>query len=346
MDYCKEIDKKIEDKYKKLFYQAFGKEYVDVEITRRFSRIQGSINAKINGRFFYKESFKDFYAVDNIQITVYYPKITISNHHGFSHEIKDLYIQITFHRNTPSSTLKGIRATLTEEECASSYSHSHLFGRTSTSFTNFCTEGSTDLRRSISILNSSLDNLSLADVLLFKGNLDAYLAWESLDGGPYCLFQNIGVNEELEKDTTHFSLHYVKEIISHINQFYKPDLKFSTSLEIKNKEELSEKIGQQIKEGKIYAPYVFKIGSTYYKQEGRALYPEDFKEEIELFTFKEKEVFRKIIPSKKRVDHIFYLHPEILHFYCEYWENKMKEFVCSKTMNTDIVEKLKTKTLN
>ncbi len=125
-------------------------------------------------------------------VIIYYPEIVISNSHGVTHTITDLYIRISLHASSTSLQIGGLeggRMSSTYKEHASNYFHSHLSGggasRSSSVapfFGNFC-RGSGHINDHIANING--DGMKEENIIPFLIQLTGFISWESLEGGPH-----------------------------------------------------------------------------------------------------------------------------------------------------------------
>ena len=125
---------------------------------------------------------------DRYKLTIHFPEIIIRNSKGRKHTITNLYVAFFFNELMEhTSGWHGIRGTLSLEEAASGYSHSHL-SRSCWSWSGFC-------------LGSGEVTNIYADLIAAKFNPDtfrkamlallSYVEWESLEGGPYIQMSDI-----------------------------------------------------------------------------------------------------------------------------------------------------------
>lgn len=136
-------------------------------------------------------------------IIIHYPEETIRNSKGDTHTIKDLFINLRICKYASGDkfclTLTGgLRTTFTPEEFSCGFIQSHIHPLTDvfstralhtkfSSFKSICL-GSSELRMSYIAFNSE-NNVDTFELLLHS--LDAFIKWESLDGGPYWRIENI-----------------------------------------------------------------------------------------------------------------------------------------------------------
>lgn len=128
-------------------------------------------------------------------VYIKFPEIEISNKNDNKHIIKDLYVKIEYKINDSNvklTELQGYRGKMTYEEHSTKYSHSHLPSSGLDSFVPFCLGSSemADLKNDWAITEDDFDQI-LFELFLYQ--LDAYVRWESLDGGPYLRMTEIRI---------------------------------------------------------------------------------------------------------------------------------------------------------
>jgi hypothetical protein len=127
---------------------------------------------------------------------VLYPKFTITNSQGKTHEIRDLFV---FHNFKWSNNaihpykLEGGRFSKTKLEVLSGYQQSHLGSHGSwlnTPFycSYFCVGGDTDVSRMLAEFSVEMD-IDRYELFLFC--VDSMITWESLEGVPFIRMENI-----------------------------------------------------------------------------------------------------------------------------------------------------------
>lgn len=129
------------------------------------------------------------YLESESRLILLYPEINITNTLGHKHLIRDLIVAVplTVKGAINRMELFGLRTTMTDQERAANYNHSHLSGSTGRA-QPFCL-GSKEFPNYMARLNRVL----LAEEFeLFLVNLKEYLSWESIEGRPYTLISNIG----------------------------------------------------------------------------------------------------------------------------------------------------------
>lgn len=131
-----------------------------------------------------------------LQLWIHYPKITIENSNGNKRILRDIYVRYKINKlgrlqNGPRFT----RSTYTYEEALAGYVHSHLPGisqdvHNDERFHNYgdACYGSGPILGILSSLNDSYKSNYWKLCFL---QMDAYLAWESLEGGPYKMLSRI-----------------------------------------------------------------------------------------------------------------------------------------------------------
>jgi len=107
-----------------------------------------------------------------------------------SHKIKNLLVKFELKLKDNEliiDDIKGVRLTVDHLEYANNYSHSHLPTGTIGSYSDFCL-GESSLRQSKMIFNA---NRNIPNFKLFLYNIEEYVKWESLDGGPYIKIKSL-----------------------------------------------------------------------------------------------------------------------------------------------------------
>lgn len=141
-------------------------------------------------------TFHDQYYKDGINTTqecysaiIYFPEITISNGGDTTHRIYDTYIKIAmnYRLRTIDSTFYLTRTKQSYLEHQNLYRHSHA-NRTTDRWSHMCL-GSTPLQTLLMDLRSTEFDVASYEMLLIQ--LPDYLSWESLDGGPYFLYDQL-----------------------------------------------------------------------------------------------------------------------------------------------------------
>lgn len=137
-----------------------------------------------------------------VELIIHFPLIEITNSEKRKHIIQDLYVAIPMawkgDAGYINGGIEGIRATLTPEEAFSGYSHSHLpsYQRKQPDWAEFCLgSGKGPMYSAINSLVMLEDwDLLKFEVLLMQ--LDKYVRWESLEGGPYRQIKEIAFPAE------------------------------------------------------------------------------------------------------------------------------------------------------
>ena len=159
-------------------------------------------------------------------ILIKFPFIEIKNSLHQSHLIKDLFVQIYYFESNDGDdiylgSLYGNRMTVSKAEFSSCYKHSHLSTCANpTIFTIFCTGSTTFSQTHIKCQSAGTLNKELFHFFLIQ--LNEYLKWESLEGGPHIKMSNISslpriidyINDS-RKDT--FFATYKSLIYSHLD---------------------------------------------------------------------------------------------------------------------------------
>lgn len=131
--------------------------------------------------------------------TIKYPEVIIKNGKpdGF-HTIRDLYMRYSFNLNGQLIINKPLmgRSTYTMSEMLAKYKHSHhptvsIDERSYSAFNETCL-GSGVLSSTTSLLrNWKCNEFDIIRVMAFIADIDAYIAWESLEGGPHIRMSTI-----------------------------------------------------------------------------------------------------------------------------------------------------------
>jgi hypothetical protein len=142
-----------------------------------------------------KRGLRDELGSDNVNTglfpVVHFDDFTISNSHGESREITNLFVLMPFKEVNgeykSTGKLLGTRSSLTGNEYSRRYSHSHLPTCLKT-FRRFCLGGGTPMAIMMSELSMSFNMMNFEFML---NQLDSYVRHESISGGPHIRMQNI-----------------------------------------------------------------------------------------------------------------------------------------------------------
>ena len=135
---------------------------------------------------------------------VIYPKFTITNSHGRTHEIRDLFVYHSFKWTNGAVhpyKLEGGRLSKTDLEVTSSYQQSHLGSHSSWKdnplyCSYFCVGGDTDVSRMMAEFEVDM-NFDRYELFLFC--VDSMITWESLEGVPF-------IRMEVVKNANHLTV--------------------------------------------------------------------------------------------------------------------------------------------
>lgn len=135
----------------------------------------------------------DILEVFNLQITIYYPKVTVTNEYNESIDIYDTYVRFYINCYGNFMDYGGItmnRTTYTENQWNSKYIHSHArpLGRDNIEEFKPCCLGTGPINNTIGYLsrNNNEDHWRL-----FCIELDNYIRTESVSGGPYIKMNSV-----------------------------------------------------------------------------------------------------------------------------------------------------------
>lgn len=178
-----------------------GRGDIQFNLVPRFKIVQNQYGSNHVNQFRVFDAFD----IDTMYLVVYFPEIEIKNGRKLSHTIKDLFTRIPV-KLTPGARgglkferIQGTRTTLSKAEFISQYLHSHLPARGLVEhgvkvlhyYQNFCT-GEGDINNSTMLLNTEYDPDMLRLLLL---QIEPYVNWESLDGGPYMRIENVAARQ-------------------------------------------------------------------------------------------------------------------------------------------------------
>lgn len=132
------------------------------------------------------------YQLVGVDIILYYPAITIVNSEKNLFNIKDLYVKIPAEIYEGGvlyfNPIQGARTTITYNEYVKGYVHSHLPSRAFSrqdrdkcDFGAFCI-GDGEIHAVRSLINGGFEK-DLFELYIL--NIETYLNWESIEGGPY-----------------------------------------------------------------------------------------------------------------------------------------------------------------
>jgi hypothetical protein len=158
--------------------------------------------------------------VKDKHILIYFPEINITNNKNNKHTIKDLYIRVNISPNSDDDdgesnesdallyiSINGARTTISIEEYFSYYIHSHLPGQRHVDFAGFCT-GSSDFAM---LMEDMRYTPTKENWEMFFLSLERYLAWESLEGGPFIKMSRIRAPSGRK---TRASINYINRFIN------------------------------------------------------------------------------------------------------------------------------------
>lgn len=154
-------------------------------------------------REFSQENINQSSCSSTWKLYIRFPKITITNSKKETVEINDLIIVIEFRRDFlkfKNAYIYGTVFSATNKLYASKFRHSHLPSADDfTSFNTFCL-GSSDVASIMMRLSTEPFNPYLFETFLYQ--LDAYVKWESLEGGPYYRMNTIGTDRNNNRSLT------------------------------------------------------------------------------------------------------------------------------------------------
>lgn len=231
-----------------------------------------------------------------------FPKLTIKNKQGLSHNIVDLYVSFSIEGTHLHSSFKGTRGKLTQLEAISKYSHSHLPEGAMNTFASFCRgDGSFQMAQSNLQLHSWLDSqdqLKEDTLLTFEGwlfEMIGFLEWESLESRPHKWIDKLGRGDSQQpvtsEDQTISYARFLKNAdFSKIRLLFKEDKYVIAKNNALEKEMLKAVTKFQ---------YVAEDG-TFFSSSN--LYPVGIREDFASFKFKDQQIKQEVTKSAVHTD--------------------------------------------
>jgi hypothetical protein len=253
-------------------------------------------------------------------LMIFFPEITITNSVDASHVIKEFYVKLKFKKSDGVLyDFGGTRTLLTQAEVQSNYPHSHCGSAASKGgWGGFCL-GSGPIKSQVSILK--LKGVSAENYLVFEMfliGLQAYLEWESLEGGPYQYMSDIRKRQQIENIDNYVLEDTYKRYVNKC-EFVNFTIVQNRKLEIDPADEdFMDGITPLLKEEHI----VFRDEKGNFYNDGN---PKVFRD-IEINgTFKGQKLVRKVIDdeSTEKDTRKKYPHPEIAKFIAKKLSRKL-----------------------
>lgn len=298
--------------------------------------------------------------IHNAYLTVYvkYPEIIIKNSDNKSHKIRDLYIKVIFNYNgTLKQSFRILRSTFTEKELLEGYSHSHIRSicYKNSGYLDKLQEWKTPCLGSgtlLSSLTTTLDYPSFdeTNIMAYFEAIDAFLAWESLEGGPYMKISNIGyeninnitpsVSRPLYNPEIELVVHLIQDeyfmsqfelVPTIIINCAKYDIKINEPFMAQYITLLSKKLGlfQEIeKNNNVVYYHIDDFNNIKYFRIFNRENIHNIKKykNAYLFSFKNESVRLNIIEDSEKPQHKQTIHPNILHYILEF----LKQYITKK----------------
>lgn len=186
----------LNNSFKEILVQAADKEKKDIENLKR-NTLKNTHNLSKLKKFCEKYIYRPYWIhVENdlAHLYIQFEEVTLTNQYQEKITIYDLFVELTINikDNYFLSDIYGAKATWSYEEYRCGYIHSHLPSRNSSTFQKFCL-GSSPFSR---LMHSrALISEELFITILY--NLEEYLQWESVEGGPYIYMKNV-LNSKVE----------------------------------------------------------------------------------------------------------------------------------------------------
>jgi len=132
-------------------------------------------------------------------VIILFPEVTLTNGvRGVSYKIKDLYVKLEYDEDfVLKKSMQGRRGILSVTDYSCGYRHSHL-PSSGMGWTNFCL-GASELSAITTDLSSPREiqgDFSIIQFELHMYQIDAYVKWESLGGGPHFRIRTIRIPGE------------------------------------------------------------------------------------------------------------------------------------------------------
>lgn len=184
------------------FLDFFPDDRIDIQYSPTFPQLEKYIADYAEGKEIPENIQQNInnVGIQAVRIIVYYPSITLTNEHGNTHTITDVYVETTL----PDLSIYLTRTSYTQEEVDIGYTHSHVNTYNFGEFSLFCTGSSNTVINRIkdnifSIIGRSSDSKKSSDyVNLFTNKITSFiieeqriLDVESLDGVPYIKMSSI-----------------------------------------------------------------------------------------------------------------------------------------------------------
>ncbi len=159
-------------------------------------------------KLFYNNDVKVF--TPTLKVTIHYPEILITNKLNHKLKIYDLFVSFYIDQSGMiKNYIEGQRSSFTPLQLEKGYVHSHL---PSSGFNKntFCLGTGTDiLTAKMMFQNAVANKSSVVDFFqLFLMNLNNFVAYESLEGGPYIRISQLTENQKLKIDFKNVELLY------------------------------------------------------------------------------------------------------------------------------------------
>ena len=210
-------------KNKKFLERLFDKETIKIKgtlgidktkVKADFFKILDLFEEKYKGQADLGFLYEDGYFIPYFKVI--YPKFTITNSHGRSHEIRDLFVYHSFKWTNGAVhpyKLEGGRLSKTDLEVTSSYQQSHLSSHSSWKdnplyCSYFCVGGDTDVSRMMAEFEVDMD-IDRYELFLFC--VDSMVTWESLEGVPFLRMEVVKNANNLRVNS--FNIMYTEDIV-------------------------------------------------------------------------------------------------------------------------------------
>ena len=169
---------------------------LDCEIHLDVSDVKIYTNKSDNNFDYFIQHGSKYYGIYvNLRITIKFDEVEMTNRNEISYFINNLFVRFNISSIGVISKLQGTRSSISYEEYKTNYIHSHLprgitnLGR----FTGFCIGENSELTIAQAYFNESVINKSniYESFLFFLNQIEAFVKYESLEGGPYVKIEEV-----------------------------------------------------------------------------------------------------------------------------------------------------------
>lgn len=307
----------------------------------------------------------DGYIVNKAYLDIRFPEIEMSNKTINKHTIYDLIVRqpILFRSTTNTfrfdqrlntrtlfEQLEGLRMTCTLDEMRASYTHSHLPTGTTGYFLNNCNNNNQDTgyifqqfctgQGDINITKANLcTEFNEENMELHLYQIQSYISWESIDGGPFIEYRNVGARNTSIPGQPHSLLHYIERIRQYRLPLELDWENINGSMSILDNDTFEETLKDVFYDDYSNNANMFLYRSpdgSYYRLAANIIISNEIAREYENYIiFQNKKLFFKTInnstnQSTQRIRENLFINPNIKNNVRLYIERKAKEAITRK----------------